>query len=72
MKLSQKTILLTAVTVTALQINAMEKLTGTPIGCQSVDYSTGQPSNTVHTVDLLFDGDLNTYYGVKPKTRCIC
>lgn len=68
MKLFPKTILLTAVTVTALQINAMEKLTGTPIGCQSVDYSTGQPSNTVHTVDLLFDGDLNTYYATYDRS----
>lgn len=68
MKLFPKTILLTAVTATALQINAMEKLTGTPIGCQSVDYSTGQPSNTVHTVDLLFDGDLNTYYATYDRS----
>ena len=68
MKLFQKTILLTAVTATALQANAMDKLTGTPIGCQSVDYSTGQPSNTVHTVDLLFDGDLDTYYATYDRS----
>ena len=46
----------------------MDKLTGTPIGCQSVDYSTGQPSNTVHTVDLLFDGDLDTYYATYDRS----
>lgn len=47
----------------ALTTAASEKLTGTPIGTQKcVDYETGQESTTVHTVETLFDGDLNTYF----------
>lgn len=53
----------------ALQLNAAEKLTGTPI-CSgpSVDYATGQPSTTVHTVETLFDGDLNTYFAAYQRS----
>ncbi|MEE1235831.1 MAG: hypothetical protein UHS50_09145, partial [Bacteroidaceae bacterium] len=38
------------------------KLTGTPIGSTSVDYTTGSPSTTVNTPQCAFDGDLNSFY----------
>lgn len=47
----------------------MVKLTGTPIASgESVDYSTGQPSTTVHTVDCLFDGNLDTYFATYQRS----
>jgi spore coat protein CotH len=46
-----------------LQAQESVKLTGTVIGTEkSVDYRTGQPSTTVNTKDMAFDGDLNTYF----------
>ena len=38
------------------------KLTGTPIGSTSVDYTTGSPSTTANTPQCAFDGDLNSFY----------
>ncbi len=53
----------------ALTAGAGEKLTGTPIGTQQcVDYDTGQPSTTVHTVETLFDGDFDTYFATYARS----
>lgn len=41
---------------------AADKLSGTPIGSTSVDYSTGEESTTVNTVANAFDGKLDTYF----------
>lgn len=41
---------------------AADKLSGTPIGSTSVDYSTGTESTTVNTVANAFDGKLDTYF----------
>ena len=38
------------------------KLTGTPIGSTSVDYTTGSPSTTANTPQCAFDGDLSSFY----------
>ena len=38
------------------------KLTGTPIGSTSVDYTTGSPSTTANTPQCAFDGDLKSFY----------
>jgi len=39
-----------------------EKLSGTPIGSVSVDYSTGKTSTTVNTPACAFDGNTKTFY----------
>ncbi|MBD5225006.1 MAG: hypothetical protein HDS68_03435 [Bacteroidales bacterium] len=53
----------------ALSGGAAQKLTGTPIGTeQCIDYDTGQPSTTVHNVDNLFDGDLDTYFATYQRS----
>lgn len=39
-----------------------QKLTGTPIGSTSYDYSTGGASTTVNTPACVFDGDFYTFY----------
>lgn len=53
----------------ALSVSAGEKLSGTPIGTQKcVDYSTGQESYTVHTVETLFDGDFDTYFATYDRS----
>lgn len=41
---------------------AADKLSGTPIGSTSVDYSTGTESTTVNTVANAFDGKLDTFF----------
>ena len=45
------------------------KLTGTPIGCTSVDYSTNRPSNTVNTLAEAFDGDTKTFFASYDRSR---
>jgi len=47
------------------------KLTGTPIGSTSVDYSTNpvSPSTTVNTPDCAFDGDTKTFYASYDRSR---
>lgn len=53
----------------ALNAGAAEKLTGTPIGTQDcVDYATGEVSHTVHTVETLFDGNLDTYFATYQRS----
>lgn len=43
--------------------SAMDKLSGTPIASgPSMDYTTGEPSETVNTAANLFDANLDTYF----------
>ena len=46
----------------SMPMEAADKLSGTPIGSTSVDYSTGEESTTVNTVANAFDGKLDTYF----------
>lgn len=46
----------------SMPMAAADKLSGTPIGSTSVDYSTGEESTTVNTVANAFDGKLDTYF----------
>ena len=46
-----------------------EKLSGTPIGSTSVDYSTGKASTTVNTPACAFDGDTKTFYASFDRSR---
>lgn len=47
----------------AMQAQESVKLTGNVIGSEkSVDYRSGQPSTTVNTKEMAFDGKLNTYF----------
>lgn len=46
------------------------KLTGTPVGSPSVDYTTGAVSTTVNTPDYAFDGDVNTFYASYRRRYC--
>lgn len=46
-----------------------EKLSGTPIGCPSVDYSTSQVSTTVNQPANAFDGNTNTFYASYDKSN---
>lgn len=41
---------------------AQSPLSGTPMGSRSVDYATGQPTETVNQPADAFDGNLATYY----------
>ena len=45
-----------------ISMTAADKLSGTPIGSTSVDYSTGTESTTVNTVANAFDGRLDTFF----------
>ena len=45
------------------------KLTGTPIGSTSVDYSTGNPSSTVNAPADAFDGNYETFYASYDRSR---
>ena len=45
------------------------KLSGTPIGSTSVDYSTGKASTTVNTPACAFDGDTKTFYASYDRSR---
>ena len=46
-----------------------EKLSGTPIGSTSVDYSTGKQSTTVNTPACAFDGNTKTFYASYDRSR---
>ena len=48
-----------------------KKLSGTPIGSISVDYSTSpvSPSTTVNTPDCAFDGNTKTFYASYDRSR---
>ena len=46
----------------SMPMEAADKLSGTPIGSTSVDYSTGTESTTVNTVANAFDGKLDTFF----------
>ena len=46
----------------SMPMEAADKLSGTPIGSTSVDYSTGEESTTVNTVANAFDGKLDTFF----------
>lgn len=46
----------------SMPMEAADKLSGTPIGSTSVDYSTGAESTTVNTVANAFDGKLDTFF----------
>ncbi len=46
----------------SMPMAAADKLSGTPIGSTSVDYSTGEESTTVNTVANAFDGKLDTFF----------
>ena len=45
------------------------KLTGTPLGSPSVDYSTGRVSTTVNTPACAFDGNISTFYASYDRSR---
>ena len=46
-----------------------KKLSGTPIGSTSIDYSTNKPSTTVNTPACAFDGDTKTFYASYDRSR---
>ena len=46
-----------------------KKLSGTPIGSTSIDYSSGNPSTTVNTPDCAFDGNTKTFYASYDRSR---
>ena len=45
------------------------KLSGTPIGSTSVDYSTGKASTTVNAPACAFDGNTKTFYASYDRSR---
>lgn len=64
-----KKTLLILFSTAALTSAGGEKLSGIPIGTKiCVDYTTGQESTTEHTVETLFDGDLNTYFATYERS----
>ncbi|MBQ3993074.1 MAG: CotH kinase family protein [Bacteroidaceae bacterium] len=73
--LERSLILLSVLLLTAfnLPVQAADvvgtKLTGTPIGSPSVDYSTSQVSTTVNQPKNAFDGDFNTFYASYDKSN---
>lgn len=45
-----------------MKVQTAHTLSGSPMGCTSVDYSSGKASATVNTPADAFDGNLKTYY----------
>lgn len=63
---------LTLLVLASLSVSAQtaKKLTGTVIGTTaSVDYSTGNMSTTVNTREMVFDGNLSTYFASYPRSN---
>lgn len=47
-------------------------LTGTVMGSQAVNYSTGRPSETVNTAAMAFDGNMNTFFASYDRSYTWC